>query len=339
MPNMLDSGHLVASIQADLADNNAGLISAFDVRHNMEDIAYSINHIVASGDTKTEFPFFNTVRVTSGDRLSAASASETNGDIVIESGIFFDNPYTQANNLHDKRQVQPWLGEEGIDHGSIAGLGDDDHVVYYNLNGVRALTGNMKTNGVWINASGQTDAGIKFVVDSPTDKTHQTILVSGYQARSDAGFSTSGGFKFKDNSIVPNGKGMAKAWLSLNTSGTHDGVDDRPVLKSYHNISGVQRDGEGKLTITFTSGTFENNDYVAIGTANGRNTGSGPTNFEVNTVGTTQRQGDDGTSLRTCSVYILDDDGSFQDSTHLDLVFFGYSPTETSGTHPTISRA
>ena len=42
MPTMKSSGDLIASISTDLADNNAGLISAEDVRHNMEDVAFSI---------------------------------------------------------------------------------------------------------------------------------------------------------------------------------------------------------------------------------------------------------------------------------------------------------
>ena len=51
MADIKSSGDLLASIAADLSDNNAGLISAEDVRHNMADTARSINQIVASGDT------------------------------------------------------------------------------------------------------------------------------------------------------------------------------------------------------------------------------------------------------------------------------------------------
>ena len=46
-----------SSIQSELADNNAGLISAYDVRHNMEDIVDSINTIVSSGDFDAGTPF------------------------------------------------------------------------------------------------------------------------------------------------------------------------------------------------------------------------------------------------------------------------------------------
>ena len=92
MPNMLNSGDLIASIQLDLADNNAGLISAQDVRHNLEDTAFSINHIVASGDTNIVFPFFNILRTSKADAEGEdADVNPTHGDIVVESGIFFPN--------------------------------------------------------------------------------------------------------------------------------------------------------------------------------------------------------------------------------------------------------
>lgn len=352
MPNQLNSGQLIASISADLADNNAGLISAQDVRHNLEDTVYSIRKITASGETESKFVFYNPIvasKATAGAaELSNAGTVKSSGDFVAESGVIFPN----APENSDKRQVRPWLGDSKIDHGSIGGLGDDDHPVYYNLNGVRPLTGNMKTNGVWINASGQDDTGLKFRPDHTSDATQQTILVSGYTPaarRNEAGFSNQGGLEFMDKSIIPNGKGMAKAWLSLATSGIHAGTDDRPQLFAYHNISGVHRLAAGQIAITFTSGTFHDNAYVAIGTASARNTNTpkdyglggtsnNPANFEVNTVGIAGRSGVRN-GLRECRVYIVDDDGSYQDTDRLDLVFFGYSPTETSGNHPKISRA
>ena len=107
MPNQLNSGELVANISSELADNNAGLISAYDVRHNLEDIAVSINKIVSSGDTNTEFPFYNIVKISAEMATDPESVTTTSGDIVIESGAFFPNsPYGD----HDKRQVRPFLG-------------------------------------------------------------------------------------------------------------------------------------------------------------------------------------------------------------------------------------
>ena len=351
MPNQLSSGVLIASISEDMADNNAGLISAQDVRHNMEDTVYSIRKIVASGETESTFTFYSPIVASTGT-VGVADPVEgsTSGDIIVESGIFFDNPFTAALGLQAKRQVQPWLGDGSIDHGSIAGLGDDDHSAYYNLNGVRALTGNMKTNGVWINASGTDKTGLKFRPDVADDETSQTILVSGYippnrrwvhisAPRQQPGYSNAGGFEFMDKSIIPNGKGMAKAWIQLNTSGIVGGVDDRPEIFSYHNISGVDRRGKGKFDITFTSGTFEHNRYVAVASANGTTTNSDRHDFEDVFVGIVTRNGDDDDNgLRKCEVAIKDTTGAYQDSEMVDIVFFGYSPGESSGTPPTVSR-
>ena len=212
MPSELTSGELVASISADLADNNAGLISAQDVRHNMEDTVVSIRKIVASGEgsQNSKFRFYNPIIAS---RATADTATEmtqpgtvfTSGDFVAESGIIFPN----APVFSTERQVRPWLGDERIDHGNLeaSSLTDDDHLIYYNLNGVRPLTGNMKTNGVWINASGTDRTGFKFRPDVDGDATAQTILVSGYTAsarRTEPGYSNQGGFEFMDGSTIPN---------------------------------------------------------------------------------------------------------------------------------------
>ncbi|MDC0297105.1 hypothetical protein OAK92_00885 [Crocinitomicaceae bacterium] len=327
MPNQLNSGELIANISSELADNNAGLISAFDVRHNLEDIAFSINKVVASGDTDDEFPFFNVLRVSASDSI-ADSAGADHGDIVVESGIFFaaaDSP------LDTKRQTEPWLGDESIDHGSIQGLADDDHLQYFNRLGVdagrgNALLGNMATDDKWINTSGINNVGFKFE-QTNADATEQIIHVSGVQ-------------KFaEDNSIQRTGKGLAKAWLNFDASGTYNGVDNLPVVRSYHNISGVQRDAPGKFTITFIPGTWENNEYVAVGTANARNSKSSAEDFEINTVGIVERQGtSSGPTGRTCSVSIVNQAAEYVDSERIDLVFYGYSPSETSGVVPTMTQ-
>lgn len=353
MPNMLNSGDLIASIQLDLADNNAGLISAQDVRHNLEDTAFSINHIVASGDTNIVFPFFNILRTSKADAEGeAADVNPTHGDIVVESGIFFPNGPENT----DKRQVRPWLGDEMIDHGSLesSSLLDDDHPAYYNLTGIRPLAGNMKASTYWINASGTDHTGLRFRPDegmAADDATTQTILVSGYippnrwwkdihdVSHYQEGYSNAGGFEFMDNSIIPNGKGTAKAWIQLNTSGSVAPFVDLPEIFSYHNISGVARRGAGKFDITFTSGTFEHNRYVAVASANGRTTASSREDFSEVFVGIVTRTGeDDDNGLRKCEIAIKDTAGNYQDSELVDIVFFGYSPGESSGTVPTVSR-
>ena len=227
MPTMKTSGELIASISSDLADNNAGLISAFDVRHNMEDIAFSINRIVASGDTDEEFPFFNVLRVSKSDSAGDPDpivASQTHGDLVVESGIFF--PFADTVSLRTKRQTEPWLGAGSIDHGELeqSSLADDDHHQYLHRDGVslvgrgNAMRGNFAMDQFWFNTSGIENVGLQFVQTSP-DAIEQEINVSGQ-------------LNFlRDNSFIPNtAKGFAKAWINFDASGTFDGVENLPVV-------------------------------------------------------------------------------------------------------------
>ena len=333
MPTMKTSGDLIASISADLADNNAGLISAFDVRHNMEDVAFSINKIVASGDTDTEFPFFNIIRASKSDAADATSIAATGGDVVVESGIFFKNAYTVANSLDNKRQKEPWLGVGEIDHGQLkaASLEDDDHHQYLHRQGVslagrgNAMQGNFAMDQFWFNTSGINNVGFQFVQTTP-DAVEQEINVSGQ-------------LNFlRDNSFIPNtAKGVAKAWVNFDGSGTFDGVDNLPVVRSYYGISGIQRDHPGKFTITFLPGTFENDEYTAVGTANARTSAASQEDFEINTVGIVSRTSTHGGSTRTCTIAVLNQAGLYSDSDRIDAVFYGYSPGESSGVVPTMS--
>ena len=323
MPNQLNSGEIITSIQADLADNNAGLISAYDIRHNMEDIAFSINKIVASGDTETEFPFFNVVKVSDVDAVSQTSTTATNGDLVLESGLFFPNSPVNPT----ERQDRPWLGEERIDHNILDNLDAGDvHTQYYHRAGKdapragsNALTGNMETSSVWINSSGIDNVGLKFVQTSP-DATEQDIYVSGTM-------------RWGDNSIMNNAKGVAKAWAYFSASG----AGNVPEIYSWHNIDSIARKGEaGKLKVTFSSGIFENNDFVAIGTSNGTTSAANLLDMDVNTVACVARSGDDGNMLRSVTYVIQDEAGQYVDGKVCTLVVYGYSPNEASGTVPTM---
>lgn len=329
MPSQLNSGELIANISSELADNNAGLISAYDVRHNMEDIAFSINKIVSSGDSEVKFPFFNAVKFSIADSTSPNTDAD-HGDLIVESGIFFPNADDASKQT--KRQTEPWLGDTGINHDNLYNLSNDTHLQYYNRDGSRPLTGNMSTNNGatenWINCSGIDNVGLKFVQKS-ADAVEQEIHVSG-------------DIKFiNDNSwIRDSAKGVAKAWCNFDASGIYDGVDNVAVPRSWYNIEQIERLGQGKIKITFASGVFDNNNYVAIGTANATNSAGSIEDFSVNSVGLVLREGnngpDDTTTKRTITYAIKNENGDFVDSQYCDFVAWGYTENETSGTVPTI---
>lgn len=314
MPTMKSSGDLITSISTDLADNNAGLISAEDVRHNMEDVAFSINRIVASGDTDVEFPFFNDVR---------AKKISTNGGLFIpESGLKFPNSPVDSTSI----QTDPWLGPGNIQHNDLAGLtAGDPHTQYLNINGTRAMTGNLALQSNWINSSGEVngssdDNGIAFVYNSP--EVGDDVLVG-----------TSGHLKFnKDQSAVDSFHGAAKAWISFSGGAP-------PSVYGYYNVSGIQRVALGTYKITFNSGVLDNNNYVAIGNSNGLNTQvTTYSDMEPCSVGLLLRNGDDGTALRSIHFRVEQDAGNAVDATQNDLVVYAMNPgSEMIGPAPTVS--
>lgn len=306
MATIKTSGDLLASISADLSDNNAGLISAEDVRHNMEDTVRSINQIVASGDTDGEWPFTQDVRV------AHDSTAGTGGIVYAESGIIFPNSSVDKTG----RQQEPFLGIGNLNHNALANLTvDDPHTQYLNLNGNRAMTGNLALATHWVGSEG-TNQGLKFTPTASGDD----ITVSGT-------------FEFqKDKSRMDSAHGVAKAWLNFDASG----VGNVPVVKSYHNINKLERLDQGKFKITFNSGVFLDNTYVAIGNSNSTTAAGSQEDFDLNTVGLVLRAGDDGTALRTVTYVIRNDNGEYVDGEVNDFVAYGYGPGSTSGTAPTI---
>ena len=323
MPTMKSSGDLIDSISADLADNNAGLISAEDVRHNMEDIAFSINRIVCSGETSGIFPFFNDVKVAATGR----TINNEGGKLIMESGIRFPNAPNGDSNL----QIVPYPGAWGIQHNDLASLDvGHPHTQYYHIDGVtqanNVLNGNVPVrHDNWINASGYSHVGFRFV---PVDGQTQEIYTSGTQ-------------RFGDGSSIVNGKVGAKAWCNFNASG--DGTDNLPEIRSWFNISGIERLAPGKLKITFNSGVFDNNHYVAIGTSHGTATTASKEDITVNTVGLVLREGnvgpDDVDNPRTITYVIKTEAGGYADAEICDFVAYGYEQGETSGVVPAMSKA
>ena len=308
-PNQSPSGDIINNIKCDLADNNIAAISAADIRENMEDIVYSINRIVASGDTQTEFPFFNAV--------AATTVGGGSGMFVPYSGISFPNSPVESERT--KLQTRPWLGPGGINHDELSdrNTSNDAHTQYLPIDGTRQMSDNLPMGANWINSSGAVngdsdDNGLFFKYNSPT--VGDDVIVG-----------TSGHLKFnKDQSSTDSFHGLAKCWLRFDTT------TNPPTIEGYHNIVKIHKEDTGKFHITFTSGTFADNNYVAVGNSNA-NSDNDPADFDINSVGIVARSGDDGNTLRGCSFYTKKDTNTYVDAKVNDFVAYGLEPGSESG--------
>lgn len=329
MPTIQDSGAILTSIGQDLADNNAGLISAEDVRHNMEDTVASVGKIMSLADTENTYYFQNNVKV-SGD-----GAGEKR--FITEGGIQFPNsPVNYDPELPNNIQIEPYPGSGKLDHNLLTnrdGDSNDCHPQY--LLEVGGSTGGMRGNlrmrqgaggtaeSYWIGPSGLDDEGIQFSYDGVVPIV-----------------SVSGRFVYPDGSTAQdvNGsgtaKGVAKAWCNFDASGTPAAL---PVVRSSYNIDSIERVSKGVIKITFASGIFADNNYVAIGNSNA-NTGSGTFDaFDINTVGLTLREGDDANTLRSIHYVIRSDDNDLVDAKLNDFVAYGLGPNTVADASPTVS--
>lgn len=305
---ILSKDQLKTNIQTELADNNAGAISAYDVRHNMEDIVDSINWVVASGDFEATHPFFANVKI--------KITNNAGGALIPESGVVF--PY-------GGRQLVAYPGPGSIDHNELENLSDGDvHTQYLPLTGSRVMTGNFGTGDNWVNSSGDSqlvssdDRGLKFAY---AGTGIENIHVGNKSV-----------FVFdKDNSTMSSAKGIAKAWLNF------DATSEPPVVNSYHNIHALEKVSDGKYKITFTSGVLGDNYYMASAFSNARSTAVSDEDFTMNHVGTVVRAGDDVSTLRSVTFAVLDEGGQYVDAKINELVVYGRGPNEGSGVHPIVT--
>lgn len=319
MPTQKSSGDLITLIGSELADNNAGLISAFDVRHNIEDAVFSGPFIMATSDTENDYYFRNNVLV------SGSTASD--GNVIVENGVRFPNAPNNPD-LVLNTQTEPYPGAGNISHSDLKDLSNDDHTIYLHVNGSRSMQGNFWTyqTGVdphWIGPSGNDDEGIQF------DYDEDEIPVMNINARP----VYADGSTHQDINGSGTAKGVAKAWCNFDASG----IAQTPVVRSSYNIDSLERIQEGVIKITFASGIFADNNYVAIGHSNA-NTGSGTFDtFDINTVGLMLREGDDANSLRSIHFVIRKDNNDLVDGEINDFVAYGLGPDTIPDTTPTVS--
>jgi len=308
---ILSKDQISTNIQAELPDNNAGSISAYDVRHNMVDIVDSINQIVASGDFDATTPF-------TGSDVKAKITNNQYGAFIAESGVVF--PYGDNGG----RQLVAYPGPGNIQHNSLTGLSTGDpHVQYLPLNGGRVMTNNFGLNDNWINSSGNSQ------ITSSDNRGLQFEYVNSNKENVRVGNKSTVVFDI-DSSTMSSAKGVAKAWINFDAS------DTTPIVNNYYNIHSLEKLETGKFEIVFTSGTFGDNYYIALGSSNGRSTASSQEDFSINKVGITVRSGNDASTLRRLTFCVLDDGEQYVDAKINELVVYGRGPSEGSGVHPSV---
>jgi hypothetical protein len=308
---ILSKDQLTTNIQSELADNNAGAISAYDVRHNMLDTVDSINQIVGSGDFDTTNPF-------SGSNVRAKIVNGSFGAFVAESGVIF--PYGSNGG----RQLEAYPGPGNVLHNSLDGLTlGDPHTQYLPLNGGRVMTDNMGLGNNWVNSSGNSQ------ITNSDNRGLQFEYVNSSKENLHVGNKTTVVFD-TDSSTMSTAKGAAKAWINFDASSA------TPVINNYFNIHRLEKLETGKFEIVFTSGTFGDNYYIAMGSSNGRSTASSQEDFSINKVGITVRTGNDTSSLRSLTFCVLDDGEQYVDAKINELVVYGRGPNEGSGVHPSV---
>jgi len=325
-----NSTDLKSTINSELADNNAGAISALDIRHNMVDIVDSIVPIVASGDFST-YPFDN-------------GTVKFNKIVDVGSGLFFDTANTAHLTTDKKYQWEPYPGSGNIDHNGLSSLTvGDPHTQYVTVSGIRMMTGNFGLGGVtenWINNSGEAtlletdNHGLHF---SMTD-----LGSSNYGEVIHVGSGNSGGiadsytkFKFDyDNSEYHTAKTNALAWISFNGSAylngslSDSGLSGIAVTSSY-NISAIHASGAGTYKVFFKDGLLGdgNTNYAVVAHANGVTSNTGPQSMDLVNAAVVVRDSD------FFTLAVRNDNGEFVNSRRNDIVVYGLQ----SGVRPEAS--
>lgn len=287
---------ILDNINSDLADNNAGNISASDVRTNMEDAVESMIPIVASGNFNAS-PFVgNNVRIGVSDDLEY-------GQLIVESGIRFDN----GTGTEEQLQIVPFLGEEGIIHNNLDGLNlGDPHSQYINVNGIRKAERNIGFGDNWINAEGSSDGlpatyddhGLMF--ESTDDDMEIVHLGNKSVIKTDI-----------DGAEMSSAVQVAQAYVRFIGSG------DMAVVDS-HNISQIERyDDPGKFRVYFKAGLFDTGNYVCIANSNATTDDGNPEDFDLNVAAVVER------TPEYVSFVVRNDNNEYVNAAVNDLVVYG----------------
>ncbi len=297
------------NINADLADNNAGNISAADVRTNMEDIVDSLIPISSSGN-------FNASPFVGNDVRIGLNSDGDYGRLIVESGIIFQNGTGNDAQI----QLVPFLGEEGIDHNNLDNLTvGDPHTQYINVNGIRTAERNIGFGDNWINASGASDGfantwdnhGLKFSADGGTETVH---VGSVTKITTDV-----------DGSEMTSAVQVAQAYIRFVGSGTMAVVDS-------HNVREIERINDpGRYKVYFKTGLFDNGNYVCVGNSNGTGDDASAEDMDVVNVGIVERTAD------YVTFAVQNANGAYVNAAVNDLVVYGRASGVTTSESVTIT--
>jgi hypothetical protein len=289
-----NSGELATHIGGLIPDNNAGQISAADVRESIVSTAVSINSIVSSGDFSAT-PFVKNVTIKRTD-------GQDTGRLIVQSGITFS-----ANN---STQYVAYPGPGSILHNTLDGKDiGDPHPQYVPISGTRTFINNVGFSNHWINASGSSR------LETTNGKGLQFTYISASRENINVGSGTQFTF-LRDKSVISSARGVAKAWINFDASGSP------PVVKDSFNVSGLIKESAGQFVVVFHSGVLDDNNYAAIAQSNASSVAN---LFQKNTVGLTDRTTRaDGT--RSIKFKVIDDGGEVCDAKFNDLIVYGTEP-------------
>jgi hypothetical protein len=304
---------LLSNINSDLADNNAGLISAADIRNNMVDVVDSVNQMVASGDFNAETPFSATnVRA----KINTELADGLTGFLVAESGLHF------PNNGNTKQYIA-YPGPGGIDHNDLDNLDSENvHTQYMHIDGLNKATDNMPMGSAWINSSGN-------LVGAPS--TNNRGLKFEYTSTSVSGeiihVGSDSTLKFGlDGSYTKSAKSVSQAWVRF------EGISGNVVVNSSYNIDSIVHTDNGHYKIFFTPNTFSDASYLAVGNSNSIAGSGSAEDFDINSVGIVERDKD------YLMFLVKSDDNEYVNAAINDLVVFGNASGVTPSNSPTVTN-
>jgi hypothetical protein len=308
---------IVDDIQARIADNNSGEISAADIRENMVNIAESIIPNVASGDfdiTGTPFLYNIALQKTNDPEIEGATRG---GTLIVDGGVRFNTPEAKAlmgTSVTALTQTVPYPGPGSIEHNTLSGLDEGNpHPQYLPFSGGLML-GDLGMGGYddvtarWISSKGPYETtnilGIYFEnVDATNEIVH---LGSGTKIEFDY-----------DNSQMKSAVGMAHAFIRFDATVGQNQGEDITVLSSY-NINQIKRIDQGKFEIYFKSeASFDHGNYVVVAHSNGTSDDGSIEDMDLVNAASVQRSGE------VFSLVVRNDNGEYVDAKVNDIVVYG----------------